>query len=194
VSKNVFNRYLAGLACTFAGAWLTDLTGSILPLALGGRASANNRRSLFKRPALGERNPVVRARGGFGERAPSSDSRPTAAPHPGISPAHATGHGQPGHRRHRLDGNRARTAPAAPRAREVPSSEACSPAVSRWNWTGSTSALTALTSLADRGPICREQLLDGIGQLRSIKRFRQSEGDAIEVRRDLTEARHEDNG
>ena len=39
MSKNVFNRYLAGLACTFVGAWLTDLTGSMLPLALGASVS-----------------------------------------------------------------------------------------------------------------------------------------------------------
>ena len=30
-----FRRYLAGLCATFAGAWMTDLTGSMLPLALG---------------------------------------------------------------------------------------------------------------------------------------------------------------
>jgi hypothetical protein len=28
-------RYFAGLAATFVGAWLTDVTGSMLPLALG---------------------------------------------------------------------------------------------------------------------------------------------------------------
>jgi hypothetical protein len=39
MSKNVFTRYLAGLASTFAGAWLTDLTGSMLPLALGASVS-----------------------------------------------------------------------------------------------------------------------------------------------------------
>ncbi|MEP6872936.1 MAG: hypothetical protein ABI887_01090 [Burkholderiales bacterium] len=39
MSKNVFNRYLVGLACTFAGAWLTDLTSSMLPLALGASVS-----------------------------------------------------------------------------------------------------------------------------------------------------------
>lgn len=30
-----FRRYLAGLCATFIGAWATDLTGSMLPLALG---------------------------------------------------------------------------------------------------------------------------------------------------------------
>lgn len=30
-----FRRYLAGLCATFAGAWATELTGSMLPLALG---------------------------------------------------------------------------------------------------------------------------------------------------------------
>jgi hypothetical protein len=28
-------RYFFGLAATFLGAWLTDVTGSMLPLALG---------------------------------------------------------------------------------------------------------------------------------------------------------------
>ena len=28
--------YVIGLACTGAGAWLTEFTGSLLPLALGG--------------------------------------------------------------------------------------------------------------------------------------------------------------
>ena len=32
-------RYAAGLSCTFFGAWLTDVTGSMLPLALGASAS-----------------------------------------------------------------------------------------------------------------------------------------------------------
>ena len=30
-----FRRYLVGLSATFAGAWGTDLTGSMIPLALG---------------------------------------------------------------------------------------------------------------------------------------------------------------
>ena len=30
-----FRRYLAGLCATFAAAWATDVTGSMLPLALG---------------------------------------------------------------------------------------------------------------------------------------------------------------
>ena len=30
-----FRRYLAGLCATFVGAWATDVTGSMLPLALG---------------------------------------------------------------------------------------------------------------------------------------------------------------
>jgi hypothetical protein len=37
--SRVFHRYLIGLLCTFVGAWLTSVTGSMLPLALG--ASAN---------------------------------------------------------------------------------------------------------------------------------------------------------
>lgn len=34
-SKSV-RQYVAGLVCTVLGAWLTDVTGSVLPLALGG--------------------------------------------------------------------------------------------------------------------------------------------------------------
>ena len=30
-----FRRYLVGLSATFAGAWGMDLTGSMMPLALG---------------------------------------------------------------------------------------------------------------------------------------------------------------
>lgn len=33
--SRVFHHYLIGLGCAFAGAWLTDVTGSMLPLALG---------------------------------------------------------------------------------------------------------------------------------------------------------------
>lgn len=33
--SKVFRHYLLGLGSTFAGAWLTDVTGSMLPLALG---------------------------------------------------------------------------------------------------------------------------------------------------------------
>lgn len=36
---SAFHRYLAGLASTFAGAWLSDLTGSMLPLAMGASVS-----------------------------------------------------------------------------------------------------------------------------------------------------------
>ncbi len=32
-------RYLLGLIATFTGAWLTGITGSMWPLALGGAAS-----------------------------------------------------------------------------------------------------------------------------------------------------------
>jgi hypothetical protein len=31
----LFRLYAAGLACTFVGAWLTEVSGSFLPLALG---------------------------------------------------------------------------------------------------------------------------------------------------------------
>jgi hypothetical protein len=31
----LFRLYGAGLACTLLGAWLTEVTGSMLPLALG---------------------------------------------------------------------------------------------------------------------------------------------------------------
>jgi len=31
----LLQRYFGGLAATFVGAWLTDVTGSMLPLALG---------------------------------------------------------------------------------------------------------------------------------------------------------------
>lgn len=34
-----FRRYLIGLSATFAGAWGTELTGSMLPLALGASVS-----------------------------------------------------------------------------------------------------------------------------------------------------------
>ena len=33
--SRVFRHYLSGLLCTFAGAWLTEVTGSLWPLALG---------------------------------------------------------------------------------------------------------------------------------------------------------------
>lgn len=33
--KLVFNRYLAGLASTLAGAWLSSAFGSMIPLAMG---------------------------------------------------------------------------------------------------------------------------------------------------------------
>lgn len=33
-----FWRYVVGLVATFTGAWLTDVTGSTLPLALGASA------------------------------------------------------------------------------------------------------------------------------------------------------------
>lgn len=31
----MFRLYAAGLGCTFVGAWLTEVSGSFLPLALG---------------------------------------------------------------------------------------------------------------------------------------------------------------
>lgn len=31
----LFRLYAAGLGCTFGGAWLTEVSGSLLPLALG---------------------------------------------------------------------------------------------------------------------------------------------------------------
>jgi len=31
--------YFVGLGCTFVGAWLTSVSGSLIPLALGGAAS-----------------------------------------------------------------------------------------------------------------------------------------------------------
>jgi hypothetical protein len=37
--KHVLRQYFVGLAATFAGAWLTDLTGSMLPLAMGASLS-----------------------------------------------------------------------------------------------------------------------------------------------------------
>ncbi|MBC7954730.1 MAG: hypothetical protein H7Y33_02515 [Cytophagales bacterium] len=33
--QHLFSLYGAGLACTFAGAWLTEITGSLLPIAMG---------------------------------------------------------------------------------------------------------------------------------------------------------------
>lgn len=33
--QHLFRLYGAGLACTLAGAWLTEVSGSFLPLALG---------------------------------------------------------------------------------------------------------------------------------------------------------------
>lgn len=33
--SRVFRHYLCGLLCTFAGAWLTELTDSLWPLACG---------------------------------------------------------------------------------------------------------------------------------------------------------------
>ena len=33
--SRVFRHYLGGLLCTFAGAWLTELSGSLWPLACG---------------------------------------------------------------------------------------------------------------------------------------------------------------
>jgi len=35
----VFQRYLGGLGAIFVGAWLMDVTGSMLPLALGASVS-----------------------------------------------------------------------------------------------------------------------------------------------------------
>ena len=35
LKTTAFRRYLIGLFATFAGAWGTDLTGSMIPLALG---------------------------------------------------------------------------------------------------------------------------------------------------------------
>lgn len=32
---HLFRHYGAGLTCIFAGAWLTEVTGSFLPLAMG---------------------------------------------------------------------------------------------------------------------------------------------------------------
>ena len=37
--KHSLFRYAIGLVSTFVGAWLTDLSGSMLPLALGASAS-----------------------------------------------------------------------------------------------------------------------------------------------------------
>ena len=37
--KSVFSRYLAGLASTFAGAWLSSVCGSLIPLAMGASIS-----------------------------------------------------------------------------------------------------------------------------------------------------------
>ena len=37
--NRVFRHYVIGLICTFAGAWLTGVTGSMLPLALGAAAA-----------------------------------------------------------------------------------------------------------------------------------------------------------
>jgi len=34
----VVRSYVFGLACTCMGAWLTEISGSLLPLALGGAA------------------------------------------------------------------------------------------------------------------------------------------------------------
>ena len=33
--SRAFRHYLSGLLCTFAGAWLTEASGSLWPLALG---------------------------------------------------------------------------------------------------------------------------------------------------------------
>jgi hypothetical protein len=35
----LFRLYGAGLACTFVGAWLTEVSGSLVPLALGASAT-----------------------------------------------------------------------------------------------------------------------------------------------------------
>lgn len=35
----IFRHYVFGLICTFFGAWLTAVTGSMLPLALGAAVS-----------------------------------------------------------------------------------------------------------------------------------------------------------
>jgi len=35
----VFLTYVFGLASTFMGAWMTEISGSLLPLAMGGAAS-----------------------------------------------------------------------------------------------------------------------------------------------------------
>jgi hypothetical protein len=47
--RPTFVRYLAGLACTFAGAWLTGVTGSLIPLALGASASVMCTTSVVRR-------------------------------------------------------------------------------------------------------------------------------------------------
>lgn len=36
LSSTTVRHYVGGLVCTVAGAWLTEVTGSLLPLSLGG--------------------------------------------------------------------------------------------------------------------------------------------------------------
>ena len=47
--KWAFHQYLVGLGATFAGAWLTDLTTSMIPLALGASIAVMCTASLVRR-------------------------------------------------------------------------------------------------------------------------------------------------
>ena len=60
--KFVFFRYLAGLASTFAGAWLSSVCGSMIPLAMGASVSLMCTASLVRQ--IWTRR--VRARDGHG--------------------------------------------------------------------------------------------------------------------------------
>lgn len=57
-----FYRYLAGLASTFAGAWLSSVVGSMLPLAMGASVSLMCTAPLVRH--LWTRRPVDGARPG----------------------------------------------------------------------------------------------------------------------------------
>jgi hypothetical protein len=49
------HRYLAGMAATFAGAWLTGVTGSMLPLAMGASVTLMCTAPLVRRIWAGKR-------------------------------------------------------------------------------------------------------------------------------------------
>ena len=46
--KQALQGYAIGLGCTFVGAWLTDVTASMLPLALGAAVAVMSTMRLIK--------------------------------------------------------------------------------------------------------------------------------------------------